>query len=135
MSTLILDASIAAAWLLVDESTAPTDAVLGHLAEDGALVPQLWHLENRHVLLAAERRGRISAVETLEFLDALRDLPTRTDTTPDLAIACALARAHGLSFYNALNLELAHRRDGTLATLDSAFARAAAAVDLSLSPQ
>lgn len=133
MSVLILDASIAAAWLFSDETEPQAEAVLARLAEDTAYVPQLWHLEVRNVLLVAERRGRIAAEHALELLETLGELPIRTDTTPDLAVAFALARAHGLSFYAALYLELAQRRDGTLATLDSALARAAAAAGLSLS--
>jgi len=133
LSVLILDASIAAAWLFSDETEPQAEAVLARLAEDTAYVPQLWHLEVRNVLLVAERRGRIAAEHALELLETLGELPIRTDTTPDLAVAFALARAHGLSFYDALYLELAQRRDGTLATLDSALARAAAAVGLSLS--
>lgn len=42
-----------------------------------------------------------------ERLNALYDLPIRTDTEPDLDIAFALAERHGLSFYDAIYLELA----------------------------
>ena len=133
MSVLIIDASIAAAWLFSDETEPRADAALARLAEDDAFVPQLWHLEIRNVLLVAERRGRISAEHATEFLNALAALPIQTDTTPDLAVAFNLARAHGLSFYDALYLEVAQRRAGTLATLDSKLARAAAAAGLSLS--
>ena len=132
MSVLILDASIAAAWLFSDETDPRADVALARLAEDGALVPRLWHLEIRNVLLVAERRGRFSAEHAPEYLNALDALPIQTDTTTDLAVAFALARAHGLSFYDAVYLELAHRREGTLATLDSTLARAAAAAGLSL---
>ena len=48
-----------------------------------------------------------------------------TDRQPDLEVALNLASMHGLSFYDAMYLELAKRRDVTLATLDSALARAA----------
>ena len=135
MSVLILDASVAAAWLFSDETEPRADAVLARLAEYGAFVPQLWHLEIRNVLLVAERRGRISMDETEELLDALSELPIQTDTTPDLAAAFALARGHGLSFYDALYLELAQRLSGALATLDAQLARAAAAQGLALSVQ
>lgn len=135
MSALILDASVAAAWLFGDETEPRADAALGRLAEDGALVPQLWHIEIRNVLLVAERRGRISAEQAAAYLDALSELPIVTDTTPYLAVAFALARAHGLSFYAALYLELAQRRNGEIATLDSALARAAVASGLSVSGQ
>ena len=132
MRVLILDASVAAAWLFSDETDPRADVALARLAEDGALVPQLWHLEIRNVLLVGERRGRVSAEQATEFLDALGELPIRTDTTPDLAAAFALARAHGLSFYDAVYIELAQRRQGTLATLDTVLARAATAAGLSL---
>lgn len=135
MSVLILDASVAAAWLFNDETEPRADAVLERLAEVGAIVPQLWHFEMRNVLLVAERRGRVSTEQTAAFLDALGALPIRTDTAPDLAAALELAHAHGLSFYDALYLELAQRHNGEIATLDSALARAAVAAGLSLSPR
>lgn len=132
---LILDASVAAAWLSKDETEPRADAVLERLAEVGAIVPQLWHLEMRNVLLVAERRGRVAAEQTTAFLDALRALPIRTDTAPDFTAALELARAYGLSFYDAHYLELAQRCNGEIATLDSSLARAAVAAGLSLSPR
>ena len=127
MSVLVLDASIAAAWLLQDESEPRAEAALARLAEQSAFVPQLWRLEIRNVLLTAERQGRLAAAEAVEALDDLSELPILIDTTPDLDAARALARAHQLSYYDALYLELAQRRNGTLATLDTALARAAIA--------
>ena len=52
------------------------------------------------------------------------DLPIRTDMEPDMDIAFALAERHGLSFYDAIYLELAKRHTAPLATLDKALARA-----------
>ena len=127
MSVLVLDASIAAAWLFQDESEPRAEAALARLAEQSAIVPQLWRLEIRNVLLTAERQGRLAAAEAVEALDDLSELPILIDTTPDLDAAWALARAHQLSYYDALYLELAQRRNGTLATLDTALARAAIA--------
>ena len=59
-------------------------------------------------------------------LNALYDLPIRTDMEPDMDIAFALAERHGLSFYDAIYLELAKRHTAPLATLDKALARASA---------
>lgn len=106
----MLDASVAAAWLFDDETTPRADAALTRLEAGGALVPQHWQLEVRNALLIAERRGRIAADEVNERLINLRELLVSTDTTPDLEAAFALARAHGLTFYDALYLELAQRR-------------------------
>ena len=133
MSGLVVDASVVLAWLFDDENEPRADRVLKRLEEDGALVPQLWHLEMRNSLLTAERRGRLSAGEVKERLDALRSLPLRTDEASDLQSAFDLARAHGLSFYDALYLELAKRESAELATLDGALARAAAAEGVPLS--
>ena len=99
---------------------------LVRLEDDEALVPHLWHLELRNGLLVAVRRGRFIAGGPAERLNALHDLPIRTDMEPDMDIAFALAEKHGLSFYDAIYLELAKRHTAPLATLDKALARAAA---------
>ena len=132
MSALVLDASVTAAWLFDDEHEPRADAALTHTASETALVPQLWHLEVRSALLAAERRGRISVDEVEERLRFLLELPIQTDTEPNLGTALALARKHDLSFYDALYLELALRCGGAMATLDAALARAAGAEGVAL---
>ena len=127
MSGLVVDASVVIAWLFDDEEEPRADSVLELLEEDGALVPHLWHLETRNTLLIAERRGRLSRRGVKERMDALRGLPIRTDEEPDLQSAFDLARAHELSFHDALYLELAKRESAGLATLDRALGRAAVA--------
>lgn len=82
------------------------------------------------MLLVAERRGRLSATQAADRLDALRTLPINTDESPDLESAYELARTHNLSFYDALYLDLACRRNTPLVTLDTALARAAGAEGL-----
>ena len=81
------------------------------------------------MLLVAERRGLLSAPNRAvdERLNALKGLPIRTDDEPDLQSAFDLARAHNLSFYDALYLELAKRESAELATLDVALGQAAGA--------
>ena len=127
MSGLVVDASIVMAWLFDDEEEPRADEILELLVEDGAIVPHLWHLETRNTLLVAERSGRLSNEEVEERLDALMGLPIRTNQEPNFQSAFDLAKAHGLSFYDALYLELAMREDADLATLDHALNRAAAA--------
>ena len=103
---------------------------LVRLESDEALVPHLWHLELRNSLLVATRRGRLSADGATERLNALRDLAVRTDTEPGLSLAFVLAEKHGLTFYDAVYLELAVRYKAPIATLDKALARAADAEGL-----
>ena len=127
MSRFVLDASVAVAWLLEDEDDPVANAAMSQLATDFALVPQLWHLEVRNVLLVAERRGRVGATGLENGLHRLGELPIRTDTDPNLGTALALGRRHRLTIYDALYLELTLRADAPLATVDRALAGAAVA--------
>ena len=127
MTGLVVDASVVIAWLFDDEEKPRADGVLELLKEDGAWVPCLWHLETCNTLLIAERGGRLSLGGVKERVDALKGLPIQTDEEPDLQTAFDLARAHVLSFYDALYLELAKRKNAELATLDKALGRAAVA--------
>ena len=85
-----------------------------------------------NALLVAERRNRLTPDEADQRLRALAALPVHTDDEPRLDVALALARAHDLSIYDALYLELAQRHASALATLDAALARAAEAEGLVL---
>lgn len=128
----MLDASVAAVWLLPDEDSPVAEAARLRLAADGAIVPALWHLEIRNVLSASVRRRRMSAHDMHDRLDSLAQLPIGDDASTDLHAALSLAEAHGLSFYDAVYLELACRRVTAVATLDEALARAVAAERLPL---
>ena len=132
MSLFVLDASVALAWLLGEETESRADLALVRLESDEALVPHLWHLELCNGLLVAVRRGHFTADGPAERLSALNDLPISTDTQLDLDIAFTLAERHGLSFYDAIYVELAKRHTAPIATLDKALARAAADEGLSL---
>jgi predicted nucleic acid-binding protein len=81
-----------------------------------------------NVLLAAERRNRILARESVRFLDILGRLPIRVE--PEAAERrmrdlLHLARSCGLTSYDASYLDLAMRRGLPLATVDQGLARAA----------
>ena len=132
MSFLVIDASIVAAWLLDDEHEPRANKASERLEEDETLVPQLWHVEIRNAFLMAERRGRLSGRSVDERLDLLNGLPIRTDNEPDFQSAFGLARAHSLTVYDAIYLELAKRQSAELATLDRALGRAAIAEGVAL---
>ena len=127
MSLLVVDASVVISWLLDDENEPLAYEALERLVEEGAIVPELWHLETRNALLVAERRGRLSGQEVGERLGELNDLPIRTDREPSLQSAFELARSHELTIYDATYLDLAMRHGAELATLDRALNRAAVA--------
>ena len=130
MTAIVVDASVAVAWLLEDEDEPDTVAPLRALMARETFVPQLWHVEIRNALLSAERRGRITPDQVAERLADLKTLSIRTDQEPDFDATLELARDHRLTFYDALYLELAIRRDASLATLDNALAKAASDEDL-----
>ena len=130
MALTVIDSSLAAAWLLDDEHDPAAEAVFNNLREDNGVVPQLFHFEIRNALLMAERRGRITQSGIEECIAALHELPITTDRATDFAMCFRLARTHNLTFYDALYLELAIRRNAQVATLDSALSRAATAEGL-----
>jgi predicted nucleic acid-binding protein len=123
----VLDASVTAAWCFADESYAAAEVALERLAHECALVPALWWAEIRNILIVGERRGRIDAVATAQFLADLERLPIQADGGSVSQVVLALARRHRLAAYDAIYLELAARLSVPLATLDARLACAAQA--------
>jgi predicted nucleic acid-binding protein len=125
---LVLDASLTLAWYFQDEATAATDAVLGQVAQAGAVVPALWRLEVANGFQTAIRRKRIDRAYRDASLGELSLLPISIDRSAD-AFAWAgtlqLSDRFGISVYDAAYLELAQRRELPLATLDRALGAAA----------
>lgn len=132
MNLFVLDASIALAWLLNEESGPQANRAWLRLKDGDALVPQIWHFEVRNGLLVAMRRGRIAREAPAHLLRALERFRILTDAEPDLETAFDLADRHALTIYDAAYLEAALRNSAPLATLDKALARAAAECGLSL---
>jgi predicted nucleic acid-binding protein len=121
MAGFVVDASVAAAWLLPDEATGYTDAALAATADGEVWVPALWLLEIGNLLLSAQRRRRIDAAKRIELVSAAAALRLCVDREPVGLVALdALAARHGLTSYDAAYLELALRRKLPLATLDTA---------------
>jgi len=124
---LVVDASIAGAWLLDDERDLRADQALARLRATGGVVPEICHLEVHNTLLVAERRGRLQPADTDRSLSAWRSLPLPTVPTSRFDAVLGLARRRRLTFYDAIYLELAKHAGATLATLDRALLQAASA--------
>ena len=95
--------------------------MLERVARSGAVAPALWPLEVLNVLVLAERRKRLSAVQRHELAGFLRELPiTLNQETAAQAwgMTARLAEQHRLTLYDAAYLELARRLGLPLATLD-----------------
>ena len=128
MTALVIDSSAALSWCFEDEASPETDALFERVRDLGAVVPGLWHLEIANVLLQAEKRGRITAGDVTMRLDLIAALPITTDSETTARAwreILALARAQGLTTYDAAYLELAIRRGLPLQTKDEALIGAA----------
>jgi len=130
----VVDASVAAAWLLADEESRTAEEALSLLETEDALVPDLFWHEIRNILLTAERRKRISSEEVLACIMRLTSLPLRTVSSEDHLPILRLAGKYQLSAYNAAYLALAIAENVSLATLDARLERAASAENLAFVP-
>ena len=115
MSRFVVDASVAAKWMLTEEHTEQALA----LRDQELLAPELLAIEMANVLRTAARSGGISE-ETAR--NAVRSLPPSRvklhDSGPLLFRALDIALAHSRSVYDALYLALALREDCQLVTAD-----------------
>ncbi len=128
MTGFVIDCSVAITWCFEDEATPASDGLLDRLGEEPVAAPAIWPLELGNVLVMAERRGRINAAQLAECVALLLELPVAIDEeTPQRALdeVLALARAEGLTTYDASYLELAMRLGVPLATQDKALRQAA----------
>ncbi len=130
MSDLVLDASLALQWFLVDEADRKYSlSVLSSLSEKQAVVPVLWFYEVGNGLLMAYRRKRIAQDQIDGFLTRLKNLPIQAAALEPIEVLDlpALAQTHSLTNYDAAYLSLALRLGLPLATSDAALRRAATA--------
>jgi predicted nucleic acid-binding protein len=126
--TVVVDASMALAWLIEDEQSDAAESLRTELIRVGGLAPSGWPLEVANALLVAERRRRIHPERTASVLEELRKVPIRVANAPHEAIVdatLAVARYYNLTVYDAAYLELAIRERATIATLDDALGDAA----------
>lgn len=131
----VLDASVALAWAFEDEGGDYALRVLDELRATEAVAASLWPLEVTNGLLTAERRGRLGAADARRFLHLLLSLPIVVDPVARRRAfdgVHALARAHGLTSYDAAYLELGVRYGIPVATLDGALGTAVRGEGLSV---
>jgi predicted nucleic acid-binding protein len=126
--TLVIDASVALAWSIADESDREALALLKDVAAEGAVVPALWLSEMANGLRNAIRRGRISEAEALAIQFRLTQLPIRIVDVSERVVfhdALPLANRFNLSAYDATYLDVALRYRGRFVTRDRQLADAA----------
>ena len=130
---VVLDASVAAAWLLPDEASEASRRVYVRTRR-GSLVlhaPELWLWECGQIIAAAVKRRRLTADDALltwSVLDAIRVRVELAAPAPaQVRAALVLALDHGVSLHDAGYLWLASSLRLPLLTRDSVLARAARA--------
>jgi predicted nucleic acid-binding protein len=123
-------------WCFESAEHLYADAILQKLAAgDNAIVPVLWFYEASAVLARAQNRGTLAASKAGEFLVELKSLNIVADAESAARVFTdvhRLAVAYRLTSYDAAYLELASRRNLSLATLDNDLIRASKAVGVSV---
>jgi predicted nucleic acid-binding protein len=118
----VLDASLALAWALPDETSRQADRFLARVTRESTLwVPALWWYEIANALTTARRRHRVAEEDTLRLVELYGTLPLETDVQVGrdaVGRLRTLAEEYSVSAYDAAYLELAQRRLLGLATLD-----------------
>ena len=79
---LVVDASVALAWALPDESSIYADVGLSVVDKEGLRVPELWAREIANGLAVAYLRKRITSADEAAFLAALSQLAIEVEPAP-----------------------------------------------------
>ena len=132
---VVLDASFVLRYVLHTNAPRPHPGGLAMLQGCELIVPALWNAEVANALVQAERRAAVPAQRIGAALATILALEPAVDAHPvDVARNLECARAHGLSAYDSLYIELALRRRAALATYDAAMIAAAPRAGIRLFP-
>lgn len=136
MTPVVLDASVALAWVLPTEGTDQLIALRNRARDAPALVllvpPTFW-LEVANALWVAVRRGRLDAVKARAALTSLQAFSIETWQV-DAADCLDLAFDRNLPVYDTAYLSAAGEAECPLWTADGALSRAATATGVHVEP-
>ena len=120
MTSIILDASVAAAALFQEEYSPAARNILK--SNDELLAPEFLHVEIANVIWKRYRRNEIEESDVLKFFVDVQSLPiTLLATNVLLSPAIRLAIKSGRTVYDCLYLALAIRKKGILISADRRF--------------
>jgi len=131
---IVIDASVAASWVIADEKSAAGRKLLDEFALKilrPITIPLFWN-EFRNILVSNERRGRVRDGEPLLFLQEIRSIGIETRDMEHDALILSLSNEHALTAYDAAYLALAVQNEAMLATNDRQLARAAMHLNIGL---
>jgi predicted nucleic acid-binding protein len=133
--SLVVDPSVALAWVYSDEGGHAIDRVLDQVVQTGAWVPVIWRLEVANSLEYSVRRRRIDRSMRDFALSKLGSLNITADPETNVyawTATLAFAERFRLTLYDAAYIELAQRRALPLASLDDDMRAAAASLAIPL---
>jgi len=106
---IVIDASMAASWIIPDEYNPISQALLDDLMDEKyrpLSIPLFWY-EFRNILVTNARKRRIDKNDLLIFLQDIRQIGIETKAMDNDALILQLAFEHNLSAYDAAYLALA----------------------------
>lgn len=127
---LVIDASVAVAWLFKDEQSDVADRAIIRALREGVTVPAIFEFELANSIAVGVRSSRVAVrdiPEMIESVDALHYGVAEVPLTDLAGPVQSVALQHRLSVYDASYLYLALRQELPLATLDRRLRAAAAA--------
>jgi predicted nucleic acid-binding protein len=133
LNTYVLDASVAAKWMLPaggedlhEEAVEWLERLLGN--QISLVVPDLFWIETSNLIWRAVRIARITKQEGVRALSDLRDRGLETvSSLALLSSALEIAFSYNRSVYDSVYVALAKDRDTLLITADEKLANAVAA--------
>lgn len=134
---IVVDASLAIAWLLQEPKVLAAPAVYESLPHEVILVPSHWPIEIASALQINVRRGRIPLDAFDAIVERLAILKPSVDAAvpiEELDVLTRFALAQGLTVYDAAYVQLAARYEAPLATLDEDMRSASRRLNLTLLP-
>jgi predicted nucleic acid-binding protein len=124
LTGLVIDASVAAKWVVNEPESAVARRLL---AERAIFAPDLLWAELGSMLWRRHRIGELSAPDAREMMADLRTLPVRSyPMFPLLPLALEIAMAISHSIYDCVYLALAHQEACRFVTADRRFRNAVA---------
>jgi predicted nucleic acid-binding protein len=133
VTTYVIDASVAAKWILPASGETLTREAIELLKRYAAgelrfVVPDLFWAELANILWKAVRRDRLGVASAESALRAMRDRSFPTIPSHALLVeACAIATAFDRTVYDAVYVALAVNSKSQLVTADQRLANALAA--------
>lgn len=117
----VLDSNIAAKWVLPEADSSKAMALREELRNDihEMLAPDVFPVEVGHALTRAERQGRISQSESLNFwADVMTTPPQLIPYLPLMSQALTLSSQEKIGVYDCLYVALAVRENCQVLTAD-----------------